>query len=180
MSISIGSNSNGDVELYTGSIKVLTADAKTGIANFENGANFKNTVNFINGANFDTANFKNGATAPTTAAGTNNNQVATTAFAYGTLSANGNGYQILPSGLIIQWGVITGYQYEGSLTATFPIAFPNNIFTAYASTQNTNGNANAMMQVIGPSLTGMSVLFNYFAGTNGDGYASAHWLAIGN
>jgi hypothetical protein len=77
MSVSIGSNSNGDLEIYTGITKILTADAETGVVNFDNGANFKNTVNF------DNANFKNGATAPTVAAGTNDNQVATTAFAMG-------------------------------------------------------------------------------------------------
>jgi microcystin-dependent protein len=57
MSISIGSNSNGDLELYTGSIKVLTADGKTGVVNFDNGI-----------------------TIPTLAASTNNKYVATTEF----------------------------------------------------------------------------------------------------
>jgi hypothetical protein len=80
MSISIGSNSNGDLEIYTGITKILTADAGTGVVNFDNGANFKNTVNF------DTANFKNGATAPTVAAGTNDNHVATTGMVHSAIA----------------------------------------------------------------------------------------------
>lgn len=36
-----------------------------------------------------------------------------------------NGYQKLPSGLIIQWGVVTGLSANTDYTFTFPIAFPN-------------------------------------------------------
>jgi hypothetical protein len=60
MSGSIGSNSNGDLELYSGSTKVLTAGAASGVANFE-----KTPI------------------APTPTAGTNNTQLATTEFAMG-------------------------------------------------------------------------------------------------
>jgi hypothetical protein len=68
------------------------------------------------------------ATAPTAPAGTSNNQLATTAFAYGASSKSTNGYQKLPSGLIIQWGTYSytgngaAYQYG---TLNFNISFPN-------------------------------------------------------
>ncbi|MCG9032690.1 gp53-like domain-containing protein [Laribacter hongkongensis] len=49
-----------------------------------------------------------------------------------------NGYQKLPSGLIVQWGKVTMPTYSTANTFvttpfTFPIAFPNNIFSIGAS-----------------------------------------------
>lgn len=65
-------------------------------------------------------------TAPTAVSGTNNTQIATTAFAVGSLSTGSNGYQKLPSGLIVQWGTFTGNSTQNSNDAiTFPIVFPN-------------------------------------------------------
>jgi phage-related tail fiber protein len=63
MSGSIGSNSNGDLELYSGSTKVLTAGAATGVANFEKTP-----------------------TAPTPTAGVSNSQFVTTAVPAGLIS----------------------------------------------------------------------------------------------
>jgi hypothetical protein len=60
MSTRIGSASDGSLELYSGSTKVLTADATTGVTNFVKTP-----------------------TAPTPTAGTNNTQLATTEFAMG-------------------------------------------------------------------------------------------------
>lgn len=61
-------------------------------------------------------------TAPTAANGTNTTQVATTAFAYGTLVTGTNGYLILPNGMIIQWGAIGS---SSGATTSLPIAYPN-------------------------------------------------------
>jgi hypothetical protein len=48
-----------------------------------------------------------------------------------------SGYQKLPSGLIIQWGITAASITGGSMSATFPIAFPNTcLFAAGASTAN--------------------------------------------
>ena len=58
----------------------------------------------------------------TAASGTNTTQIATTAFAYGTVSFGGNGYVKLPNGLIIQWGTNVG---TSPVTVTLPITFPN-------------------------------------------------------
>lgn len=72
-------------------------------------------------------------TAPTAELRTNTKQIATTEFVLANINAGfvkslaANGYQKLPSGLIIQWGLLSGnssiWQVE-----TFPIAFPNALF----------------------------------------------------
>jgi hypothetical protein len=73
-------------------------------------------------------------TAPTAVSGTNTTQIATTAFAKSEITAtvsganvslSANGYQKLPSGLIIQWGNLA---VGSSTTVNFNIAFPNNCF----------------------------------------------------
>lgn len=51
---------------------------------------------------------------------------AVTGLFSGLLGANG--YQILPSGLIIQWG--TKSLYAGRTDVSFPIVFPNDCFVA--------------------------------------------------
>lgn len=40
-------------------------------------------------------------------------------------SLTANGYQKLPSGLIIQWGGVAAIPAGGGVTVTYPIAFPN-------------------------------------------------------
>ncbi len=59
-----------------------------------------------------------------------------------------NGYQVLPGGVIIQWG---GIDRSGSLTTVmFPIAFPNKCFTVQATISKINGSsvANIVVQDI--------------------------------
>jgi hypothetical protein len=64
MSAGIKSNSSGDLELYSGSTKILTADSKTGVATFTN----------------DIV-----ATTPMVTHGANNNQLANTAYVDGKM-----------------------------------------------------------------------------------------------
>lgn len=69
-------------------------------------------------------------TAPTPATGNRSTQIATMqkfADEFGA-SLSTNGYQKLPSGLIIQWGTGTTVPANGTSTTTFPIAFPNSCF----------------------------------------------------
>ncbi|ANY88984.1 MULTISPECIES: phage tail protein [Pseudomonas] len=56
----------------------------------------------------------------------------------------GNGYQKLPSGLIIQWGAASNTNGFG--TWTFPIAFPNACLRVFAS-QDASGSGSAMYAV---------------------------------
>ena len=51
------------------------------------------------------------------------------AAAAGTHSLSTNGYQILPSGLYMQWGQVTGVNVDTLKTVSFPIAFPNAVFS---------------------------------------------------
>jgi hypothetical protein len=51
------------------------------------------------------------------------------AAASGSSSLATNGYQVLPSGLYIQWGRITGVSENVLKTVNFPIAFPNAVFS---------------------------------------------------
>lgn len=44
-----------------------------------------------------------------------------------------NGYQKFPSGLILQWGRVTGVNAAQNKTVTLPIAFPNAIFTLHGT-----------------------------------------------
>jgi hypothetical protein len=107
-------------------------------------------------------------TAPTAPAGTNTTQLATTAFAYGSLWAYGNGYQKLPSGLIIQWGM---FDSSGPYNViTLPVAFPNDCHSAFA-TATFNGDYTARIM----SITATSITVNV-DNSNIDFY----WLAIGN
>jgi hypothetical protein len=82
-------------------------------------------------------------TAPTAANGTNTTQIATTAFAYGTLSAGGAGYQKLPSGLIVQWGTAVA---SNNGVITLPITFPTTGFDPIV----TNGDYNNSQATCGP------------------------------
>lgn len=45
-------------------------------------------------------------------------------------SLSANGWQKLPGGLIIQWGTTAGVTSGGSITVTFPLAFPNKALSA--------------------------------------------------
>jgi len=110
-------------------------------------------------------------TTPTAAAGTNNTQVASTAFAVGPAkNLAANGYSELPSGLIIQWG-INSFSSGGSaitFSAVGGIAFPNNCFMALA---NAYGSA-ATAYVVSKSTTTLTAV-NGISSTNS-------WIAVGN
>lgn len=86
-----------------------------------------------------------------------------------------NGYQKLPSGVIIQWGLTASISAGSSVSVTFPIAFPNACLHAYATpaTGVTSSTAATPAVSASPSTTGMTV---YCWGSIG---MTAHWLAIG-
>lgn len=52
-------------------------------------------------------------------------------------SSSASGYQKLPSGLIIQWGTATIIS-GGTVTATFPIAFPNAVYQVVPGLNSSN------------------------------------------
>jgi len=81
-----------------------------------------------------------------------------------------NGYQRLPSGLIIQWGYSVG-QVSNSNAVTFPIAYPNGLQSV---TSMLNGGSNYPDTLVSASSTG----FVWTRTTGSVGYA-IHWMAIG-
>ena len=83
-----------------------------------------------------------------------------------------NGYQKLPSGLIIQWA--TNTQVGESISVSLPIAFPNACLFATVNTRTDNGAAvvsiKSTTDLVGSALVG---------GTNATGTNTYDWLAIG-
>ena len=69
-------------------------------------------------------------------------QAATKAYAEGTSLKSASGYQILPSGIIIQWGTFTANgAVSVSQIITLPIAFPNVFCFADSSVDGANTGA---------------------------------------
>lgn len=86
-----------------------------------------------------------------------------------------NGYQKLPSGLIIQWGSVT-LSGATAQTVTFPITFPTALVAAVANWENNNG----AMPVGITSKTKISmVLMQGTIGSAPSGTSNTPWLAIG-
>jgi hypothetical protein len=81
-------------------------------------------------------------TGVTAASGTNTTQLATTAFAYGTLSTAASGYTKLANGLIIQWGsaYIGGNSNNAvNYATTFPTASLSTTGSGRLSPHGTSG-----------------------------------------
>ncbi len=84
---------------------------------------------------------------------------------------SGNGYQYLPSGIIIQWGngISAG-------TNNFPIAFPNNVLTFVAGSYSQWGSWNDVPygRFISKS---QYIIHHYYRGNTG---GQLSWIALGN
>lgn len=120
-------------------------------------------------------------TAPNPTAGTRSQALATMQMFANEFVASlaGNGYQKLPSGLIVQWGV-TGYVGNGAVLAiTFPITFPNGYLCALcnpiSSGANTASYSASISSSPAPSVSAMTISNN----SAGSGPLFANWLAIG-
>lgn len=100
-----------------------------------------------------------------------------TAFQGSNVSKTANGYQKLPSGLIIQWGTYT-YTASGTqiLTLAFPIAFTNAVLSTQVSSNDRLNNT-----FIGAQVAASSVSVFSFASVciGGSGSMTVSWLAIG-
>ena len=110
----------------------------------------------------------------TAASATNTTQIATTAFAYGTLSAATNGYTILPNDLYMQWGTSGSVSGDSSITVTYPIAFPNAVYNVQITaigTLLTTGQGEDRVSSVG--LTTFSLNHGF------DGTGTFYWTAIG-
>lgn len=91
-------------------------------------------------------------------------------------SIGSSGYQKLPSGLILQWGIAsTG---ASPVAVTFPIAFPNACRAVTLGALYATSAAGAQV-TSALSTTGFSLQMTTFTGTNLPGQ-SVTWMAIGN
>ena len=108
--------------------------------------------------------------------GTGTNQIPDmSSFAGGPAS----GYQKLPGGLIIQWGVSGASSSTGQATATFPIAFPNGMINITVSEQSNSAGA-VIKWGCGASTKTMCTLWAQGAGgTSPSNGEVANFLAIG-
>jgi len=98
----------------------------------------------------------------------------------GTRSANG--YEILPSGLILQWGVGVpqeGIDYiSGAQTINFRTPFPNACIHVGLTTSSTATNPDSIYQLVGsPTKTGFKAFPNKF--NTGTGLVTPYYFAIG-
>lgn len=106
----------------------------------------------------------------TAALGDSGTKAATTAFANPGSSLSTNGYQRLPSGLIIQWGTnLSNVTIGVGQPITFPLTFPTGVLNASA-TALFGGNVYANVASVNPP--GMSI----FASAS---VSNVYWFAIG-
>ena len=88
-------------------------------------------------------------------------------------SLSANGYSKLPGGLIIQWG----QGAAGVASVTFPIPFPNNLFSLVTTPYSAGNDIQYYgTLIVSQSLTGFTVDINA-GGTTKYAY---NWVAIGD
>lgn len=111
--------------------------------------------------------------------GDNSTKLATTAFLNNAFASvkTANGYQKLPSGLILQWGtnVLTSTVIGTANTIIFPIAFPTSVLNVIGSSYNAGTFTDIPSFNVAPTSTLSSfTVYASTAGTHG-----IHWFAIG-
>lgn len=109
-------------------------------------------------------------------------------YAYGTAQLNdapgfgssigGSGYQKLPSGLIIQWGITGWAAGASSGNVTFPIAFPNAGLSATVTYYGAASSANPA-KGISCTLNATTLSLNAYQAMAGSGGQAFSWIAIG-
>lgn len=91
----------------------------------------------------------------------------------GQNSLSGNGYQKMPNGIIIQWGITGSVATGGSTTVTFPIAFPTSCLNVQVTGQIASV-ANSFTRSAGAPSTSQVTLYS-----NNALPSPISWLAIG-
>lgn len=90
-----------------------------------------------------------------------------------------NGWQKLPSGLIVQWG--SGATAGGSAGITYPLQFPNAVFSTQVCTAGSASASSAVYTwgMSSGSVTGISVYCDIGSTGAAAGAVSFRWIAIG-
>lgn len=101
-------------------------------------------------------------------------KVALTSFTGANVTLDWTGYQKLPSGLIIQWGVLADISWAANTfrTINYPVSFPNAVLqhtTTLSNSAGTMGNVNTHQL----SSSQLQLSVNY------SGAATVRWVAIG-
>ena len=96
-----------------------------------------------------------------------------------TSSKATNGYQKLPSGLIIQWGHINTGTSNSNISVTFPIAFPSLCSSVYISADTVGGSDGRVPRTRNKSVSGFTITHDSFDSTARDSNYTEFWLAIG-
>lgn len=112
-------------------------------------------------------------TAPTPSIGTRSTAIATMqnfANEFGA-SLAANGYQKLPSGLIIQWGSLS-VNTDATGAVVFPVAFPNAFLNAHATAVRPSASNDYGVSVNSTSTTGLSIV-------NDGVTTTVYWMALG-
>jgi len=91
-------------------------------------------------------------------------------------SVTANGYQKLPSGLILQWGVSSSMVAGGFVSVTFPLAFPTTVLTGGAFTPMSSGTTSTPTAV-GVNYTGKTGFTLIAQGPGAVG--ATPWFALG-
>lgn len=87
-----------------------------------------------------------------------------------------SGYQKLPSGLIVQWGITGSIAPGSSANQVLPVAFPNAALSAIATVAGAGTNGSAAGVGVGLSTTNITV---YNWGSVLTYGAGVRWIAIG-
>ena len=88
-----------------------------------------------------------------------------------------NGYQKLPSGLIIQWGIAGIVGDDSQITTTFPIAFPTSCFVVLATSGASSMGRSSFAEIHTISWNKTSVVFENLGN---DGISTyPRWIAVG-
>lgn len=99
-----------------------------------------------------------------------------------TASLAANGYQKFPSGLLLQWGedTVTHAESGGSVSVTFPVAFPTACRQILLTPRNPSSlnNNGSLASYVSKSLTGFFWRPEY-TGAGTDQIDGVNWLAIG-
>ncbi|MCO7263945.1 phage tail protein [Dickeya zeae] len=160
-----------------------------GVIEFNNGSNGAVTISGA-GVNILGPNNPSGSNTMTVKSGTNIKFLSTgpqwrAIGGVGAAGAGLNGYQILPSGIIMQWG--TGVTLgAGVINQLFPIAYPNNIFSVVVTENNSVGWNYTGVTVYGQSNSTKEMLKGYGAFVRNGGSVefssgiSYQFIAIGN
>lgn len=138
-----------------------------------------------NGTSWDVISDKTNlsfASNSTALAGTATDEALTPAN-FGTQNdLSSDGYQILPGGLVLQWGslVIPPESDQSTETVTFPLEFPNNCFGVYDSSGiATRADSHNFAQIVGtPTTTSFEVTNQYVS--LGNVAITFRWMALGN